>query len=80
MQSIALTVEEYKQSRESLQRRIRELSAEIGKRQSKPEDSPTKQLHERRMKLYTQLWDIEYAIREMQEYLNMMQDVTKHVS
>lgn len=80
MQDITLTIKEYKASRELLQERIHELNAEIAKKPVGKEDSSTKRLHERRMKLYTELWDIEYAIREMQEYLHSIQDVIGNVS
>lgn len=69
MQDIKNSIEEYRESRECLQRRIHELNALIGKSSPCKENSSLKKLLERRYTLYTELWDIEYAIRELGEYL-----------
>lgn len=70
MQDMQSTVNEYQQSREQIQSRIHELNTLINKSRPSKEDSASKRLTERRSQLYTELWDIEYAIREMLEYLH----------
>lgn len=69
MQDIEYTVNEYEESRAIIKNRIHELNAQINKSASCKEDSSVKRLLERRSIMYTQLWDIEYAIRELRDYL-----------
>lgn len=81
MQDMRFTVSEYQRSREQIQGRIHELNALINKSKPSKEDSAAKRLTERRSQLYTELWDIEYAIREMLEYLHQQcnEEVSKKV-
>lgn len=69
MQDFESTIREYETSHEQIKTRIRELGEQMAKCRSHRQDSTLKQLSERRSKLYTSLWDIEYALREMREYV-----------
>lgn len=69
MQDIRHTITEYEESHAKIQGRIRELNARISKHAKCPEYSSLNNLIERRGILYTQLWDLEYAIRELKDYI-----------
>lgn len=72
MQDIIFTIKEYEHSHKLVQDRIHELNAQISKSKSCKEDSGTKGLLERRCIMYMELWDIEYALREMREYVTVL--------
>lgn len=68
MQDIPYTIQEYKQSALAIKTRIQELNAQIN--QTARQEGLTKRLLERRGILYTELCDIEYALRVLTEYQN----------
>lgn len=69
MQDLIHTISEYEESRAKIQERIQHLNAQISSRTPHGENFSLKSLLERRGILYTQLWDLEYAIREMGGYV-----------
>lgn len=69
MQDIKHTIMEYETSHRQIKARIHELGEQMSKCRSRRQDSALKQLCERRVKLYAALWDIEFALREMREYV-----------
>lgn len=81
MQNIQNTIKEYEASHAQIKSRIRELGEQIAGCCSRRHDSVLKQLSERRSKLYTALWDIEFALRELREYVRALdgQEVNEKV-
>lgn len=69
MQDIEGTIAEYEESHSKLRGHIHELNEQIGSSKPCKEDSRIRSLLERRSLMYTQLWDIEFAIRSLHEYL-----------
>lgn len=64
MHDIKTTICEYEQSRAVLKGRIDELSREIGEAPG----NDAKHLLGRRYALYVELWDCEYAMRQLRDY------------
>lgn len=69
MQDIKHTIIEYESSHEQIKARIHELGEQIMNCRGCRHDSSLKILSERRNKLYYALWDIEFALHEMREYV-----------
>jgi len=68
MQDIAITIKEYKSSCEKVRKRIEQLTAQIDN--ARRGDLPLKELMDRRCLLYTELADMQYAVKCMEEYRN----------
>ncbi len=70
--SISDTIVEYKRSRQMLRDRIHELNRQIfcTTQSSHAPGGGLKPLAERRQQLYAMLWDLDYGIGQMQEYVH----------
>lgn len=81
MQDIKYTIKEYEESHRQIKARIHDLGEHMAHCRGRRNDSALKQLCERRSKLYAALWDIEFALREMREYVGALsgQEVNEQV-